>query len=395
MRIEKVPAIKQHDPGKITRIIFRRSTHLAIVDGDAAIEPRFSIVASLTNSIMFASTFSLPTLIIWCRNLRHGLDSGLTLVRVMRLLATKGPTEGRSIATEIGERLEHGDSFEEAMEPNLHRFPQLFSQMAIIGERSGRMPIVFGQLEEYFEQQHSLWREFKSQIRLPLFQLVGGILVVAALIWILGMIAEGRGGTPIAPIGFGLTGAKGAIAFLVVIAMFFATLFMVYRIFTRGLRQRAALESFLLRMPSIGPCLEAIALGRFCLGMQLTTDSSMPMDECVRESLRATANAAFMAEEGLLAGMVKSGKELGEAIRRSKVFPSEFADILEVAEVSGQIPESMARQAAHYREEASRRMKNLSRMTGYAVYFFIAGCLVWAIFKIGSIYVGAINDAAG
>ena len=75
-----------------------------------------------------------------------------------------------------------------------------------------------------------------------------------------------------------------------------------------------------------------------------------------------------------------------------RAFPEELIEIVAVAEVSGQIPEVMIRQAAHYREEASCRLKTLTKFTGYGVYAFVALLMIVAIFKIASLYLGILNQ---
>jgi hypothetical protein len=55
----------------------------------------------------------------------------------------------------------------------------------------------------------------------------------------------------------------------------------------------------------------------------------------------------------------------------------------------------MIRQAEYYREEAARRLKDLTRYAGWSVYAFVALMIIGAIFKIGSLYFGAVNQAAG
>ncbi len=97
-----------------------------------------------------------------------------------------------------------------------------------------------------------------------------------------------------------------------------------------------------------------------------------------------------MAEDRV-AAIVKSGREIHIALHACTAFPDEFLDILAVAEVSGQIPEVMVRQGEHYREESARRLKNLARLAGYAVWSFVAIAMIWAIFKIASIYFGMLN----
>ena len=55
----------------------------------------------------------------------------------------------------------------------------------------------------------------------------------------------------------------------------------------------------------------------------------------------------------------------------------------------------MERLANRYREEAERRLKSAAQMTSWCIYGLVALMIIIAIFKIASIYLGAINQAAG
>jgi type II secretory pathway component PulF len=243
--------------------------------------------------------------------------------------------------------------------------------------------------------QQTLGREFKSQITWPVLQFFGAVFIIAFLIFVLGIIGNAQGGEPVAPIGFGLTGASGAITFLLAVGLFLGGLFGIYLLITRGLRQRGAFEAFLLRLPAVGKCAEAFAMGRFCIALRMTLETGMSTHEALQQSLRATGNAAYTRCEERVVAIIKAGQEITVALRSCPVFSEEFIAILDVAEITGQIPEVMIRQIEHYREEASRRLKDLARYAGWSVYAFVGLLMVAAIFKIGSLYFGAINQAAG
>jgi len=340
---------------------------------------------------MFFSS-SLSALIVWCRAFAHGMSAGLPLTRVFQLQARKGPLPLRDVAERVAQKLEAGESLEDALEAEAARLPLLFRQLTTIGERTGHLPEIFAELGGYYELQRTLGRDFRTQITWPVLQFFGAVGVIALLIYILGIIAPARGGEAPAPIGFGLSGTQGAITFLVFVGLFLTSLVIGYWILTTRMRQKLAFEAFLLRVPVVGSCARSIALGRFCLALRLTLETGMPTADALRQSLRATGNAAFAAAEDRVAKRIKAGDEISRAIRMCQPMPDEFIEILAVAEVSGQVPEVMARQAVHYRDEAARQLKNLARFAGYAVYLFVAIMIVWAIFRIASVYFGMIGQ---
>ena len=101
----------------------------------------------------------------------------------------------------------------------------------------GRASEVFGELEKYFRLQQKLWRQFRSQIAWPMFQFFAAVFVITGLIWLLGVIAETRGGEPVDALGLGLVGAKGAVTFLASVFGLIALGVGLYLLATRLLRQ--------------------------------------------------------------------------------------------------------------------------------------------------------------
>jgi type IV pilus assembly protein PilC len=338
---------------------------------------------------MIAGRQSFDGLAAWCRAIRHGHGAGLTLIRVFEMQARSGPVALREAAGRIARKLEGGDSLEEALAAAGPTLPELFVSLAAVGERSGRIPEVFGQLEEYYGLQAQMRREFRAQIAWPVFQFVAAVLVIALTIFILGLLATDD--SPTAPIGFGLTGTSGAILFLVFMASLTAGVILGYKVLTKTVAKQARFEAWLLRVPVLGPCLEAGAMSRFCLALRLTLDSSMSIGKALRLSLKATGNGAYQEHADRVAKRVKKGQELKEALGTIGVFPPEFLAALTVGEESGQVPEVMARLGENYREETVRRTRALTRALGWGVYALVGVFIIIMIFRMASVYVQALG----
>jgi type II secretory pathway component PulF len=313
-------------------------------------------------------------LAIWCRAIRHGHAAGLTLIRVFEMQARNGPAMLRDKAERIIRRLESGDSLEESLTAEGPNLPELFVSLAAVGERSGRIPEVFGQLEEYYRLQGQMRREFRAQAAWPIIQFVGAVVVIALTIFLLGILAP-----------------AGEELFLAIVGAFVIGVVLAIKLATKTVAKQAGFEAWLLRVPVIGPCVQAAAMSRFCLSLQLTLDSSMSTPKALRLSLKATNNSAFEAQADGIAKRVKKGDELGKALGMNPVFPIEFLAAITVGEESGQIPEVMAKQAEYYREETVRRMRTLTRMSAWGVYILVGIFIIVAIFRIFSVYVAAVG----
>ncbi len=325
----------------------------------------------------FATKLPLPSLIEFCRALRHNLGAGLTLLHVCRQQAERGPLPIRPIASRMSLELEQGESLQVALKHERAAFPHIFVALATVGEQTGSLPDVFGELEKYFLMQQRLRRQFFSQIAWPLFQFLAAPFVVALMLFVLAIF-----NSPLTPLGSGYAGAWGPAKFLL---HFFGTLAALvggYYVVTRTLRRRPAVHELLLRLPVIGPCLSAIALSRFCLALRLTMNTGMPITKALRLSMRATGNDAFTVRAEAVKTALQEGEDLAQAMRETGVFPENFLDIIANAEEGGRVPEVMQHQADYYADEARRRLTILTNGASGAIWLIVAGTIIFLIFRI-------------
>lgn len=336
--------------------------------------------------MLLSRRLPLSGLIDLCRTLRHYLGAGLTLRDVFRQQAAKGTAAVRPVAARISAGLETGDALEEALKKETASFPPLFVALATVGEQTGMLPEVFRELEKYYQLQQRLRQQFLAQITWPAFQFFVAIFVVAGLIWILGLL-----GGSIDPIGLG-TGAGPALLFLCCAFGVLGGALALYVLANRLLRQ-GTLDGMLLGVPVVGPCLRALAVTRFCLALRLTLESAMPIARALRLSFRATGNGAFEAAADSAQKSVKAGEELTVALAKTRLFPEEFQHVIAVGEESGRLTDVLEQQGEQYAEESERRLKVLTSTAGWGVWLFVAGLIIFCIFRIFLTYLDMLDPA--
>jgi type II secretory pathway component PulF len=203
-------------------------------------------------------------------------------------------------------------------------------------------------------------------------------------------------GSKMDPTGLGLTGTAGALTFLGAAAALVFAVLLVLKVSADNVRFRAKLEGMLLWVPGWGPALLTFAVLRFAVALRMCTEAGLRAEKTLHYSFRATANAAFMAGEDRAVAALKRGGNLSEALAESGApFPAEFRETLLVGEETGNMSEVMERLANNYREEAERRLKLAAQFTSYAIYGLVALMIIFFIFRIASLYIGAVNNAAG
>lgn len=338
---------------------------------------------------MFSRRVPLVELVEFCRVLRHNLSAGLSLVQVLRQQAARGPRAVRPLAGRLSEQLQMGSGLADALDAETDAFPPLFLAMVRVGEETGNLPEVLHELERYFQLELQLRRQFRTQLIPTAVQFGFAVLILAGLIFILGLIAPP--GRPPLFTFFGLGGAAGALAFLALVVGLLIGGWLLVTLLGRLMRQRASVDRLLLRVPVLGPCLRALAQSRFTLALQLTLDSGLPIVKGLRLSLQASGNAAYADRAAVVTAALKRGETLYQALTASGLFSDEFLSVIDSAEAGGRVPEMMRHQAEQYQEEASRRLTTLTRAATGLVWLAYAGFMIWAIFRVAGIYFGALS----
>jgi type IV pilus assembly protein PilC len=229
----------------------------------------------------------------------------------------------------------------------------------------------------------------------PAIQFVAAVLIISALIFILGMLASTGQAATVDPLGLGLTGTAGAITFLVVSFGIVGAILLGLKLASNSVRWRAKLEGMLMILPGWGPALLTFALQRFCVALRMCSEAGLRAEKTLYYCFRATSNSAFTSCADRAIEVVKRGDEISEALLTCRApFPDEFREMIVMGEETGNMSEVMERLSERYREESERRLKSAAQMTSYCIYGLVALLIIIAIFKIASIYIGAIGAAA-
>lgn len=367
-----------------------RWPHTGDVSSGYPIHPFFT--RAIITMLFSSSKCPLTALVAWCRTLHHCIGAGLSLTKIFKQLAKSGPRPLRDLASELEGKLNRGSSLEDALEPHRNIFPPLFIELVGVGEQTGRLEDTFRELEQYYQSSLSVQRNFRSQMMYPAIQYVAAVLIISALIFILGFLAGSGKAVNTDPLGIGLSGTAGALIFMLIGFGSVAAILVGIKFASNNVQWRAKLEGMGMVIPCWGPALLSFALQRFCVALRMCVEAGLRAEKTLHYCFRATSNSAFMSCEDRAVAVVKKGNEIGEALQTSRApFPDEFREMIRMGEETGNMSEVMERLSVRYREESERRLKTAAQLTSYAIYGLVALLIIIAIFKIASIYLGAIN----
>jgi len=346
--------------------------------------------------MLFSPRLSSRHLAVACRALATLLHSGVPIQRAVQVAADKvGDARCRESLGNVAEAVSRGETVADALQAEKDRFPELMREMVRTGEESGALPEILKNLAEHYENNVRLRRSFYSAIAWPLVQFTLAVLVIALLIYILGWIADSRGTQALDVLGFGLSGAEGAIVWLAMVGGTLLSLWAAYQLIAHNVRGKRALHGFAMKIPVVGNCMRAFAIARFSWAFYLTQQTGMPVDHSVRASLRATNNGAFINSGDIICRRINKGDALADALRAGGVFPADYLSMVEVAETSGTVPETLHRLSPQFEEDARRSLSALTTALGWLIWMLVAGFIIFLIFRIALWYVGMIKSAAG
>lgn len=347
--------------------------------------------------IVFAPRVPLKTLAILCKSLATMLHSGVPLLKTLEIASRKtGNATCRRKIADVREEVRQGTDIAEALRQQRGFFPELMIDMVSVGEQAGALPEVLDGLAAHYENIVRLRRLLIGMITWPAIQLVAAILVIALVIYILGMIGTSGGpnSKPVDMLGLGLFGASGAIQWLVMSFGSIAAVGGMYWLAARVFRQKRVLDGMLMKIPVLGGCMRSFAIARFSWAYALTQQTGMPINHSLELSFRATGNGAFVGAASQVCNAVLNGDELSTALDESRLFPEEYLSLVQVGETSGTVPETLARLSPQFEEQARRSLMVLAVAVSWLVWSVVGMFIIFIIFRVVLKYVGMINSAA-
>ncbi len=321
-------------------------------------------------------------------SLRAGIDSRTVWAKE----ANHGSATHKQQISRVSEAISAGDTIANGMASCGDYFPPLALTLVDVGERTGRLEDVLEGVAEHYEHILALRKTFLMGIAWPAIQLGLAILIIGGLIWILGIIPTGPGGEAPDILGFGLTGTSGLLTFFGMIGVVAAGTAVFVVALLRGALGPAPMQ-LAMRLPVIGNCLKTSALSRLAWTLSLALDSGVDARRAIEMALRSTENAYYTSYVAEVDEAVTQGREFHEALGATGVFPDDFIQALEAAEISGTHGESLQRLAMDYRDRTKVAARALTIAATVAVWISVMACLVFLIIRIAMSYIGMIYDA--
>lgn len=281
----------------------------------------------------------------------------------------------------IRQQVASGGTVAEGMQASNGYFPPMFVQMVAVGEQTGKLDEVLHRLAEHFEHLASMRRIFLIGIAWPLFELTFAVLIIGLVIFITGIIGAASGGAATDVLGWGLVGTGGAITWFLMCGFVAGGIALTAHALVRGwMGPQPVLAA--MRIPVLGKCLESLALSRLTWSLAIALDSGMDARRAVTLSIHSAQNPYYESSLPRVVAGIRANQQFHESFAAGGVFPPEFIQQLEVAEMSGTTTEALLRLAKEYDERARSAMRVLTGIATALVMLLVFGVIIFAIFSL-------------
>lgn len=318
---------------------------------------------------IFPSLFKVKSseIVRFARQLATMLASGGNLLRALEMLTKETPNRVmRTTLAQIRRRLDEGGSLSDALSEHPKLFSPLFVSVVEVGEYTGKLAPALEQLADILEKE----QEAKSQaIRTLMYPaaIIGlsmvtlGILMTVALPPLLEVFDKMDAEIPLMTriVVGAVRGLRENFQIMAVGVGGFVALLAGLRKYPRT---KYAIDSIMLRMPTIGPFLVAGELSRFARTISMLLEAGVTLANAIHLAKSGCKNQEFKrafseAEESLL-----SGHGILDALRKYPVIPTMFIELLLLGEESNSLQRTMKDAADAYQKQLEQRLEALLAM---------------------------------
>jgi type IV pilus assembly protein PilC len=315
----------------------------------------------------FGPKVKLKDVAVFSRQFATMIDSGLSLIRALAILAdqTENPELSR-VAAAVRLDVERGASLSAAMSRHPKVFNHLYIAMVKSGEAGGVLDAVLLRLADTIEKQVELRRKIKSAMTYPIVVLVICTVIATAMLLLIvpqfKAIYADLGGTLPLPTRILITVSDILKKFFPIVLILGGIGFYFFRRWTRSPSGKPKWDAFKLRVPVFGALARKAALARFSRTLAALTRSGVSILEALDIVAETSGNEIVANAVRDTQGAVKRGDTLARPLEQHEVFPPMVVQMIAVGEETGALDEMLDKIADFYDQEVSATVDALTSL---------------------------------
>ncbi len=335
-------------------------------------------------------------MMVFTRQLATLIDAGLPLLQSLNVLSKQEPNPNlRATIVALGESVQGGSTFSEALSAYPKMFNKLFVNMVKAGEIGGVLEVVLKRLAEYEEKANRLRSKIVSAMVYPTIILViaVGILVFLMLVIVpkFKEMFEGQNMELPGLSQFVFNFSDNCMAdslipmvpnAVLVLALIGAAITGI-SFWKKTPKGGRAVDAMILKFPKIGQLTKVSAVARFSRTFGTLVSSGVPILQALLITRDTAGNVIVSDAVTKIHDSVREGESIVSPMSTCPVFPPMMISMVDVGEETGQLPDMLMKVAEVYDEEVDNSVTALTAMLEPLMIVFLAvvvGSIVLAMF---------------
>lgn len=306
------------------------------------------------------------------------------------------PSELKDVVGDLVEKINSGSTLSHAMESSNKVFSSLSVELVKVGEKSGLLATIFGEIKDALKWQDELISKTKKIIMYPAFV---GTVVFAVLCFMMIYLVPKM-------VGF-IENMGGELPFhtrlLIVVSDIFVNYWYVIVFLPivlavgtkitleKSESARLKFDEYVLEVPGIGPVLKKIILARFASNFALLYRSGIGVLEGLRITQGVVGNAYVKQEIEFIHNQVTEGTGISDAFARTQLFPQLVMRMIRVGEQTGGLDKSLVNVSYFFNRDVEDAIEKLQSMIEPAMTVVLGLILGWVMMSV----LGPIYDLIG
>jgi len=359
-------------------------------------------------SILTPRTISGRVLAIFTRQLAVLIDAGLPLLKSLRVLEEQQkPGPLKNALAGMGQAVESGSTFSEALAAYPRLFNKLFVNMVKAGEAGGVLEVVLNRLAEFVEKSEKLKSKVKSAMIYPIAVISFAIAVLVLLMTFI---------VPKFRAIFENVDLKlpAMTQLLINISSFFRSniyythppfigiipliplgIYLLFRFIKSTERGKMFFDAAKLNLPIFGVLVRKSAVARFSRTLGTLITSGVPILQALNIVRETSGNEVISQAVGNVHDSIREGESIAGPLRDTKVFMPMVISMIEVGEETGKLPDMLMKIADVYDNDVDNAVAGITSIIEPILIVMLAVIVGFIVIALFLPLIGLIRGMSG
>ena len=306
-------------------------------------------------------------LAVFCRQFYTMLNSGLTILNCLNILANEIQNKAlRDVLSKLEEDVKKGELLSESMGKHKDIFPKILISMVESGEASGNIDEMMLRMSIHFEKENKINNKVKGAMTYPIILAFVAIVAVAFIMlfvmptFIDMFESEGVTLPLITKMLLGLSSFLSNNTILITLAIIGMVIaFNIYKKTDNGIESISKIK---LEIPVLGTLNKKVIVSRFTRTLSTLLEAGVSIVQALPIVAGVLDNK--VAEDAILKVREKvvKGEGLSGPIRENELFPKMLSSMIRIGEESGSLDDILNKTADFYDDEVEQAIQKATSL---------------------------------